>query len=964
MLARRAQLWTWRAVCFALMIFWWPVSTLAGEPPGQPLLRLETGMHTAQIRRIATDAQGRWAVTISYDKTARIWDVGTGEALGVLRPPISEGAEGQLQAVAVSPDGSRVAVAGYTGWSWDKKISIYIFDRQTLTLVRRIDQLPEVVLHMAFSPNGAWLAVGLAEGRGFGILDVSTGALIDVDDKYEDSCYGFDFDASGAQLVTASHDGKIRIYSVLNGRLRLEQVAPASDGSRPHSVRFSPDGRWIAVAYYDEQRVAIYDRADLDRVEYLMPGREGGGALWRVAWANDGSGVLAAGTWSEKPGIRSIVGWSSNGWKYIGSLQVSSNSVTDLIALPSGGFLYSSGDPGWGVLSNSGEILLERLGRTVDMRGAGGLLQAAKNGAFVRFGGLLWNDAGNVIDAAEFYFDVESRNLQEKGNGPTLMSPMKKSSRGNVVVDESKNKLSIDGKDIELGRHEVPRAFAISSEGDLVAVGTEWRVRLFDAHGGQVWSRSTSDIVWSVMLSEDGRWLIAAIADGTIRWYRVGSAERHYEDGGIEVLAYFPHPNRQDWVLWSPEGFYAASPGAADLIGYHVNRGKSHEGEFISLTQLADKLYRPGLVSARLGPDGDRLMDEAVKELGTVDDLLAYARNVPPEVRLEAQAGPLQGDTEVTFTATLVDRGGGIGPVKILVNGQPVEGRQSGVTEGRTVTRTFTLRLAPGQHSVQLAGTSMAGVAGQPTAPITALLKGAPGSTLHILAVGVENYQDAKLRLAHSGRDAEDLAADIARRAQPLFKRVATPHVLKDRQASLAGIEAAFATLRQEMQPQDTLVIFLAGHGETRNDAYTFLPWDFQRGAPGGAGEGLNEKRLFDMLRQSPARTLLLLDTCEAGSLVDMLAAADRINRLQQRAVIGASRRGELAQAGYNGHGVFTAAVLQVLGKSDNGEELTVMELYPQVQRTVDRISQTMGGAYRQSVQGFVGQVPFALVRR
>jgi tetratricopeptide (TPR) repeat protein len=43
------------------------MGAFAGEPTAEPLLRLETGMHTAEIRRIATDAAGRWAVTASKD---------------------------------------------------------------------------------------------------------------------------------------------------------------------------------------------------------------------------------------------------------------------------------------------------------------------------------------------------------------------------------------------------------------------------------------------------------------------------------------------------------------------------------------------------------------------------------------------------------------------------------------------------------------------------------------------------------------------------------------------------------------------------------------------------------------------------------------------------------------------------------------------------------------------------------
>ena len=48
------------------------VPTRAADLLTEPILRIEAGSHTAPIWRIATDAQGRIAVTTSQDKTARV----------------------------------------------------------------------------------------------------------------------------------------------------------------------------------------------------------------------------------------------------------------------------------------------------------------------------------------------------------------------------------------------------------------------------------------------------------------------------------------------------------------------------------------------------------------------------------------------------------------------------------------------------------------------------------------------------------------------------------------------------------------------------------------------------------------------------------------------------------------------------------------------------------------------------
>ena len=79
------------------------------------MLRLETGQHTAMVRRISVDAQQRFLVSGSEDKTARVYDIKTGRLLQILRIPVEGTNVGKIYAVAISPDGSTVAISGWTG---------------------------------------------------------------------------------------------------------------------------------------------------------------------------------------------------------------------------------------------------------------------------------------------------------------------------------------------------------------------------------------------------------------------------------------------------------------------------------------------------------------------------------------------------------------------------------------------------------------------------------------------------------------------------------------------------------------------------------------------------------------------------------------------------------------------------------------------------------------------------------
>ncbi len=217
-------------------------------------------MHTTVIRRIGVDAAGRFMVTISDDKTVRVWELATGRLLRPLRPPIGDGNEGKIYAGAISPDGRLIAAGGWTGFEWDKQNSIYLFDRGSGRLALRLVGLPDVILHLAFSPDGTRLAAALGAGAGIRVFRVADGTEIGRDAGYGAVSAGLDFDRAG-RLVTSCLDGYLRLY---DRSLTLLKKVRAPSGQRPYAVRFALDGAKVAVGYSDSARVDVLDGNSLE----------------------------------------------------------------------------------------------------------------------------------------------------------------------------------------------------------------------------------------------------------------------------------------------------------------------------------------------------------------------------------------------------------------------------------------------------------------------------------------------------------------------------------------------------------------------------------------------------------------------------------------------------------------------------------------------------------------------------
>lgn len=970
---------------------WWLLGMpgRAAEPPEAPRLRIEAGMHTARIGRIASDVSGRIVLTCSDDKTARLWRLEpnagnyASRLLRVFRPPIGQTKEGMLNACALDSSASIAAVGGWTGTEWDTTACIYLFDATSGRLLRRLTAVDGIIMDLAFSGSGRFLAAALGGQAGLKIWEVSSGRLVARDPAYGGASYSVDW-FRDEKLVAACDDGRLRLYRTADFAagpvLKPAAMQPTGVSKRHNDVHFSPDGGRVLLAYADRAALTIHSGTSLAQLQSPDTSRIPNGQLTSAGWlrpSRGGFAIAAGGTWREPSGYLPVRIWSAkeNSWVWTQDANIGLNTLMNFSPLPAdmgGGLLWSTAHPSWGMLAEApdltkpdGPVIFRGWlicdSPVLDFRTE---MRVSADASTVLLG-----NPQNKPNALRLLLAERSLEAVPQGQAADGFLPAK--TDGLPVTNWQNNPApSFGGQLLKLRPNEISRSLAIAGDASFFVLGTEFYLRCYQADGREKWSRQMPGTCWRTALSADGGVAVAACSDGTLRWHRTSD--------GAELVAAFPHGDKRRWVAWTPRGYYDCSADGENLIGWHVNRGKHQSADFFPAGKFRDRFYEPdvpiSVLRTRDETNGLRQAMQGKQQLLESTQGAIIAMMQPPVVELAV--GGSAAVVTISPTAPAVEiryrvrrsSGEPVTRVRILVDGRPVS-VQAPVPGVETETASVSVPvpnldcllavLAENRYAasvpavVRIARSTPAQPPQQGSQPKARLL---------LLSVGISDYseQSGLPDLRFAAKDGRDFAACLQRQEGGLYQKVEFK-ILTDGEALAANILDGLDWLRVQATPADVCAVLFAGHGENDADGrYYFCPHDYDRNRRLRTAVSLDDIRRT--MGSVPGKVLFFVDTCHSGNALGKLtpgAAAPDINRVvnvlssdENGAVLFAASTGRQSSQEHGDwqNGAFTKAVVEgISGSADilhNGR-ITVASLETYV---AERVRILTGGTQTPTV--------------
>ena len=926
-----------------LMLFSLHNFTIASEPPADPILRIETGMHTATIRKISIDAENRYLVTGSDDKTIRVWELSRGRLLKTIRPPIGEGDEGKIYSVAISPDAKTIAAGGSTGYEWHGSNSIYVFNLENDLLITKITGL-STIDHLAYSKDGRFLAAGLANGIIiFHIADtVANDKVVKIVDKvvtqdlaYGGSVYGIDFDING-RLVATSYDGYIRLY---DRNFKSIRKVKTKGGKEPYGVSFSPDSSKIAVGFHDSTKVDVYSGKDLS---YLYsPDTVGvdNGSLISVTWSYDGKYLYAGGAYEnnilEKVIIRR---WSGEGKGSYIDLPAADSTIMHILPLKNNGIVFGAGEPSFGIFDASGRKLIHKTPAIADFRGNLEEFLISYDGSIVKFGYEVWGKSPAIFSVIERGLKIDVDTVSKESQ---ILSPSVNSTEDLRITEwQDSYNPKVNGIALKLKPYEFSRSVAISPDGTKLLLGTDWNLYLFDKKGNQIWEVPAPQIAWSVNISGNGKVAVAAFGDGTIRWYRMND--------GKEILALFPHNDRKRWIIWTPSGYYDASPGAEDLIVWHINNGNNASADVFPVSKFRNKYYRPDVIAKIFQTlDEGEAIRIANEESGRKTIAVSIKEMLPPVVTIiSPHDGEEVSKSEITVRFSIRNPSGEpVTTIKALIDGRP-DSTERGIKITGKDESTQEIKITIPESDSEISIIAENRFSASEPATIRVKWKGerkeefAIKPKLYILAIGVSKYQDKTLTLQYASKDAKDFVEAMKKQKVKLYRDVVVK-LLTDEKATKDNILDGLEWLQKETTSKDVAMVFLAGHGvNDQGGNYYFLSVNTDTEKLKRTGVAFSD--IKNTVVSLAGKVIMFVDTCHSGNVMgakrgiaDINAVANELASAENGVVVFASSTGRQYSLEDHawGNGVFTKAVVEGLNGGADYEKkgkitINMLDLY------------------------------------
>ena len=920
-----------------------PAEQARAEPKEAPILQLDTGGHMARINGLAFTPDGKFIVSASDDKVIRIWDWRAGKTVRTIRGQSGPGAEGKIYAMALSPDGRWLAVGGLLTGTLEDKTAIRLYGFASGELKALLRGHSDTVVGLAFSSDGKKLISGSGGGDHDAIIwDVGTQTLLHRLRGHRDDINAVGFTPDGARAVTGSYDMTLRLWRVADGEL-LQQMT--GHGDKVYSLAVSPkDG---SIASGDESgEIRLWDSASgsgagskMGALKNVLPSQ--GSSVGSLRFSPDGRLLLSTCGQGGCSSMPQHIYDAASGKEL--TAYAKHDNIVLASAFPADGSLVATGGGDnqeihvWDPKTGETKAVLKGTGQNGLSVGFSASGNSVAWGAVAYSTGERMNDRGPLEMA-----------LRLPGADAALAQPGPAgSAEGWVRAKASSGALSLrhrkggdygydaildllkggkpSGVSIKRGSTDGNRhlAYGFSPNGAQIISGGSWGV--ISAYGLD--GKKLGDFVghesdvWAVAASPDGRYLVSGADDQTVRLWNLKTRE---------LLATLFRGTDGEWVMWTPQGYYAGSPGADKIVGWQINRGPENAADYVTAEQLRKHLNRPDIVAKAIQLAS---AEEAVRTShGTQFKLSDLLARPAPHLRILSPAADsaVNAAGSVAVKVALDATPDPVTRIRIQVNGRQLDDRlpENG-PKFEPGEHEFSVPLAKDKNTIVITALNEIGWSKVRDGTLS-LTSESAGSldkrgTLYLLAIGVTKYPGIaalcqpkpSCDLAYTGADAmafaDNMEAKLGALHEKVVRRVLVDEGKSDGAPTAANIVNALGLLSRA-QPNDTVAVFLAGHGINDGPNYRFLSTD------AAMGDGMILPAtvvpwyaIEEAVDGAKGRRLLFIDTCHSASAYNQRLgnAAYHANIL---AYSSARWDQEALESSALGHGLFTHALVEGLG--------------------------------------------------
>ncbi len=861
---------------------------LGGKTGERDLARTQVDFSPIKFSR---DGSQVWFVE---NYAARRWDTNTGQELPGLKLPNTGMVVNQpLSAISLSSDGKKAATGGFDTPTmlWDLETG-----KQLLKLNGRINMAYKV----RFNADGSQLASGgrtrwdLRTGRGLRLTSAPADGVISLpspDGKLIAS-YGLS-------------SNTVSIQETPTGR-QLLKLVPASSGSVVQRASFSANGAMLIVTYgpdfnkpqastlqtiNSENQTKIWEVKSGRELATLMTGmgaNEAGlsfdnrvvatlGSMGAISLWDAGSGSKLRDL-SSSPMDKVMGNLANMGMPMPGSGKPGKISRQSMPQMP------NAADMSAMITNMMGAMSAGTMGRSVTS------LAFSPDGRLLATGGV---ESKSNFDMAAMMSGAAGgkRPKNQPPTDPTeFMKNMKVETIGQVVLWDIASGQEIGALK---GHGKGVTQVAFSRDGRwLASGGSDNTIKIWDVASRtevRTFKGHTANLE-SLDFSPDSRLLASASDDGSTFLWDTTTGEHlltliSLDDGG-------------EWMVVTPQGLFDGTPVSWNQILWRYNQDTFNVAP---IEWFFNEFYYPGLLSDIIAGKRPKVAQDVSKKdrrqpivkvslPGPAADATAAINSRTVKIKVDVTDAPA--DKEHA-------QGSGARDVRLFRNGSLVKVWHGDVLNGKTsISLEEEITVTAGPNRLTAYAFNRDNVKSKDAQlPLTGADSLKRAGTAYIIAVGVNEYSNSAYNLKYAVADAKSFSDEVRLRQSQLggFERIEVIPLLNE-SATKANILATLERLAgapgppslkanapgdiKRVQPEDTVIIYFAGHGTAQEQRFYLIPHDL-----GYAGDRtkLNEAGLREILAHSisddeleqavegldAGHLLLVIDACNSGQALE-----------------------------------------------------------------------------------------------